>query len=108
MDKKIQGKSRLAKNILLTLLPPILIMMVLLSGIGYVFSRNMIKEEIGYQMQYKLEQTISDIDKSLIAHKRLGETLAKSVAVNPDALSELEYEELLESFANLNKDTFGM
>ena len=108
MDKKIQGKSRLAKNILLTLLPPILIMMVLLSGIGYVFSRNMIKEEIGYQMQYKLEQTISDIDKSLIAHKRLGETLAKSVAVNPDALSELEYEELLESFANLNKDTFGV
>ena len=39
MGKEIKGKSRLAKNILLTLLPPILVMMVLLSGIGYIFSR---------------------------------------------------------------------
>lgn len=108
MSEMNVGKSRLAKNILLTLLPPILVMMILLSGIGYVYSRNMIQEEIGYQMQYKLEQTISDIDKSLIAHKRLGETLAKSVAVNPSALTISEYEDVLKNFVALNPDTFGV
>ena len=108
MSEMNVGKSRLAKNILLTLLPPILVMMILLSGIGYVYSRNMIQEEIGYQMQYKLEQTISDIDKSLIAHKRLGETLAKSVAVNPSALAISEYEDVLKNFVALNPDTFGV
>ena len=82
VQQSIQTKSGLAKQILVTLLPPILIVMVVLSSIGYIYSKMMIEEEISYQMEYKLEHTISEINKSLMAHKRLGEALGKTVAAN--------------------------
>ena len=62
-----QTKSGLAKQILVTLLLPILIVMVVLSSIGYMYSKMMIEEEISYQMEYKLEHTIAEINKSLIS-----------------------------------------
>ena len=108
VQQSIQTKSGLAKQILVTLLPPILIVMVVLSSIGYIYSKMMIEEEISYQMEYKLEHTIAEINQSLIAHKRLGEALGKTVASNPNALTQPEYEALLESYLEVNDDTFGI
>ena len=108
VQQSIQTKSGLAKQILVTLLPPILIVMVVLSSIGYIYSKMMIEEEISYQMEYKLEHTIAEINQSLIAHKRLGEALGKTVASNPNALTQPEYEALLESYLEVNADTFGI
>ena len=108
MKKASLKKSGLARCILFTLLPPVLIVMILLSGAGYFFSRNIIMQEIEYQMEYKLSQTNSKINEALIAHKRLGETLSKTISSSHNLLLDSDYESLVTEYTALNLDTFGI
>lgn len=94
-------------KILVMLLPLIIISMLSLTVISYQTSKNLINNEIDEKMNYKIDQTVSSIEKTLYAHKRVAESLAKTVEVDGNQLTKEQYVSLLKGYVDINKDTLG-
>jgi methyl-accepting chemotaxis protein len=104
--KAIRLKT-IRSKILAFLLLLIIIAMIVLSIISYQTSSNIINTEIDAKMNYKLDQTITTIQKSLYAHERIPESLARTVEVTGTQMSKEQYVTMLESYAAINDETLG-
>ncbi len=94
-------------KIMVLLLPIIILSMLLLTTISYETSKNLINNEIDQKMNYKIDQTITSIDNTLYKHKRIAETLAKTVEVTGNQMDRAQYETILKSYIAVNDDTLG-
>lgn len=94
-------------KIMVLLLPLIILSMLLLTTISYETSKNLINNEIDQKMNYKIDQTITSIDNTLYKHKRIAETLAKTVEVTGNQMERSQYETILKSYIAVNDDTLG-
>jgi methyl-accepting chemotaxis protein len=94
-------------KILAFILPLAIIAMLVLSVISYQTSSNIINTEIDAKMNNKLDQTISSIEKSLYAHQRVAESLARTIEVTGMQMTKEQYKTILESYVAINSETFG-
>ena len=92
---------------MLSILPITIVLLLSLTSISYVLSKNSLTKEINEKMNYKLNELSLGIENKLVAHKRVAETLARTVEASTSTLSKDEYRKLLEKFAVVNGDTFG-
>ncbi|MFZ5969052.1 MAG: methyl-accepting chemotaxis protein [Bacillota bacterium] len=89
------------------ILPFVLGIMVLLSFLSYSYSKNLINQEIEEKMNYNMFQVIEAIDKILIQHSRIPESLARLVEASGNQLTKEQYIEILKKTISINQDTFG-
>ncbi|MBU5590369.1 methyl-accepting chemotaxis protein [Clostridium sp. MSJ-4] len=94
-------------KIILTILPVILISMFVMNYISYEKSKNIINEKIELSMESQLEGNINLIQKSLLEHEQIAESLAKVTQATKSSLSKEQYAEMLREVILTNKDTYG-
>lgn len=104
----ILRKKSIATSMIYFIIPVVLVMFVIISTIGYNFSKKIIVNQLDNQMQTKLREATESIDRSLALERGLSQSLAQTVGVNPDLLTERDYEELLQRYISMYKETFGM
>lgn len=92
---------------ILSILPITIVLLLSLTSISYVLSKNSLTKEINDKMNYKLNELSLGIENKLVAHKRVAETLARTAEASTSTLSKDEYKNLLEKFAVVNGDTLG-
>ena len=93
--------------ILICILPFAIISMCVLGILSYVNSKNIINNEIDQKIQYQLSSTVEDIEKSLLKHKKVAETLAKTVESCNGILAKDNYKLLVQNFVKTNEETYG-
>ncbi|GKX64876.1 methyl-accepting chemotaxis protein [Inconstantimicrobium mannanitabidum] len=99
-------KSIKAKT-MLSILPITVLLLVFLSSISYFISKKSLSTEINNKMNFKLNELSLDIQNKLVSHKRVAETLAKTVESTGTSISKDQYKNLVQKFAEVNGDTLG-
>ena len=97
----MQGK------ILACILPLVLLGTFIVSFIGYTNSKNMINAQIDEKMDYKLHESVENMQKLLLKNGKVAETLAKVAETSGGSLSQDAYKSLLENFVKTNEETYG-
>jgi methyl-accepting chemotaxis protein len=92
---------------IMMILPLMIVFMVLIIIISYQTSKNLINQEIDQKMNYKIDHTIDSIDNTLYKHKRIAQTLARTVEVTGKQMSRAQYEAVLKNYVAINDDTLG-
>ncbi|MCY9670631.1 hypothetical protein M5X11_38065, partial [Paenibacillus alginolyticus] len=87
--KSIQSKF------MLLLVPLIVVTLFGIVAFAYVNSKGLINNEIGLKMQQQLESVTSSINGKLIAHRKVGEVLARTVEFAPNQLTLDNYNKIL-------------
>ncbi|AWB44487.1 hypothetical protein DCC85_09780 [Paenibacillus sp. CAA11] len=95
-------------KILLTILPVLIVINVVISLIVFMSARSLLLDETQKELTAQLQQTRESIEKRLISHARLPETVAKVIPSNYKELTMEQYDQLLSSTVSLNADTFGI
>lgn len=93
--------------ILITILPIVLVSMLVLSIISYNSSKRIINEEINTKMTNQLNAVNETIEKSLLKHAQLGESVAKIAQTGNSTIDQDEYIALLKELVSTNSETFG-
>lgn len=101
-------KRNIAASLISFLIPIIIISLVVISTIGYIFSKQIITNQLDYAMNTKLHETAQEITTILEKEKGMAQSLAKTIEVNSDLLSESDYNELLKNYIPMYDETFGM
>lgn len=104
---KINSVKSIRTKIIISILPIILIAMVIMTTISYQRAKGLVNNEIANKMQKQLDATVQNVEKSLLRHSEIAETLAKTAQVSLNSLSKEQYAELLKGAINTNKETFG-
>ncbi|RMC96795.1 methyl-accepting chemotaxis protein [Clostridium autoethanogenum] len=99
--RSMQGK------ILACILPLVLLGTSIVSFIGYTNSKNMINAQIDEKMDYKLRESVENMQKLLLKNGKVAETLAKVAETSGGTLSPDAYKSLLENFVKTNEETYG-
>lgn len=94
-------------KILIFTLPPVIVALLVLLVISYNTSSNIINTQIDTKMNTQLDQIVSSVEKSLFAHKRIAETLARTVETAGTQMTKEQYVSLLEGYAGINEETLG-
>lgn len=108
MRKFRNGKKGIAASMISLIIPIVLVVLVIISTIGYSFAKNIIVKQLDEQMGTKLKETTESISRLLTVEKESARTFAKTIEVNGDLLSENNYDEMLINYIGLNQQTFGM
>lgn len=101
-------KRNIAASLISFLIPIIMISLIVISTIGYIFSKQIITNQLDYAMNSKLHETAQEITKILEKENGMAQSLAKTIEVNSDLLSESDYNELLKKYIPMYSETFGM
>lgn len=103
---KLNFKS--IKNLILcTILPLTILSMVFLSILSYSNSKNIISNEIEDKMKFQTKAISENIEKSLLSHKKIAETLSKTVESSKDIMPKDTYKNIVGNFIKTNDETFG-
>ncbi|KAB8125528.1 methyl-accepting chemotaxis protein [Gracilibacillus oryzae] len=105
---KKQRKKSIAKSLISFIVPVIVIALILISTIGYNFSKNIITDQLDYSMRTKLQETVQQINLILEREKAIAQSYAKTVEVDADSLTEDDYNELLQKYVPMYKETYAM
>ncbi len=103
---KFKFKS-IKKLILCTILPLTVLSMCFLSMISYSNSKNIISSEIESKMKIQIKVLSENIEKSLLTHKKVTETLSKTVESSKDIMPKETYKNILQNFIKTNSETYG-
>ncbi|KOR25136.1 methyl-accepting chemotaxis protein [Clostridium sp. L74] len=103
---KFKFKS-IKKLILCTILPLTVLSMCFLSIISYSNSKNIISSEIENKMKIQIKVLSENIEKSLLTHKKVTETLSKTVESSKDIMPKDTYKNILQNFIKTNSETYG-
>ncbi|WP_419393414.1 methyl-accepting chemotaxis protein [Cytobacillus praedii] len=101
-------KKSIASSLILFIIPIIIIALVAISTIGYTFSRQIIINQLDYAMNTKLREAAQEITTILEKEKGIAQSLAKTIEVNSDLFTESDYDDLLQNYIPMYKETFGM
>ncbi|NFA60970.1 methyl-accepting chemotaxis protein [Clostridium sporogenes] len=104
---KFKFKS-IKKLILCTILPLTVLSMCFLSIISYSNSKNIISNEIENKMKIQIRVLSENIEKSLLTHKKVTETLSKTVESSKDIMPKETYKNILQNFIKTNSETYGV
>ncbi|MFV3012418.1 methyl-accepting chemotaxis protein [Clostridium botulinum] len=103
---KLNFKS--IKNLILcTILPLTILSMVFLFILSYSNSKNIISNEIEDKMKFQTKAISENIEKSLLTHKKIAETLSKTVESSKDIMPKDTYKNIVGNFIKTNDETFG-
>jgi methyl-accepting chemotaxis protein len=105
--KDLQRKSSVIFELMLTLLPVVLAVMVVLSILGYSTSKRIIEENINKKVELSLSVAVEKIEKSLTNNRKVAEALARSVESSLGVLQAGHYAKLLPALVETNGETFG-
>ncbi|CAM3780728.1 methyl-accepting chemotaxis protein [Mesobacillus zeae] len=103
-----QRKRSIATSLISFIVPIIIVALVVISTIGYTFSKQIITDQLDYSMNTKLRETAQEINTVLEKENSIAKGLAKTVEVNSDLLSESDYNDLLQNYIPMYNETFGM
>ncbi|MEG1797985.1 MAG: methyl-accepting chemotaxis protein [Clostridium sp.] len=92
---------------LASILPVIILSMVILTGISYITSKNIINEEIRGKMINQLSANSEEIKKKLFKHGQITQSLAKTVEASYGVFTKENYLTLLTKLPATNDDTLG-
>ncbi len=101
-------KKSIAASLISFVVPIIIIALVVISSIGYTFSKQIIKRQLDYAMNTKLEETAQGIITILEKENGLANSLAKTIEVNSDLLKDNDYNGLLQNYIPMYNETFAM
>lgn len=101
-------KKSIASSLISFLIPIIITALIVISAIGYTFSKQIITSQLDNAMNTKLQETAQVITTILEKEKGMAQSLAKTIEVNSDLLSDEDYNALLKKYIPLNNETFGM
>ncbi|WP_208559281.1 methyl-accepting chemotaxis protein [Marinilactibacillus kalidii] len=93
---------------ILSFIPIMVLVVLIISGLSYVFAKNEIEEEIESRLAHQAGETAGDMETILIEHQRIGESFAKVVSQQGTTFSEEEYQTLQADLIGMNEETFGM
>ncbi|EJO5346263.1 methyl-accepting chemotaxis protein [Clostridium botulinum] len=93
--------------ILCTILPLSILSMCFLSVLSYHNSKNIISNEIKDKMDFETKYLSENIEKSLSSHKKITETLSKTVESSKAIMPKDTYKNLVQNFIKTNKETYG-
>ncbi|KGR76950.1 methyl-accepting chemotaxis protein [Ureibacillus sinduriensis] len=106
---KLKHRRRsIASSLISFLIPIIITALIVISAIGYTFSKQIITNQLDYAMNTKLQETAQVIATILEKEKGMAQSLAKTIEVNSDLLSDEDYNALLKKYIPLYNETFGM
>lgn len=99
--KSIQTKT------LISILPLALISMIIMTSLSYIYSKNIVKSQIEEKMSFQLDKIEQEIDKKLMSHNMVANSLARNVQSIKTSLTEEEYEDLIKNALSFNDSTYG-
>ncbi|TXK83569.1 methyl-accepting chemotaxis protein [Paenibacillus sp. N3.4] len=102
MLKSIQSKF------MLLLVPLIVVTLVAIVVFSYGYSKGLINTEIGFKMQQQLDSVTSTINGKMVAHRKVGEVLARTVEFAPTQLTLDNYNKMISNDLVTSEDTFGL
>jgi methyl-accepting chemotaxis protein len=103
---KLKFKS-INTAILIMVLPAALIALILLTSISYYQSKSIINAEIKIKMDNQIAASMGGIQKSLLRHGEVAESLAKVAESLGSQTSKENYAKLLEGVLSTNEESFG-
>ncbi|MBP2243073.1 methyl-accepting chemotaxis protein [Cytobacillus eiseniae] len=101
-------KKSIATSLISFIIPIIIIALIVISTIGYTFSKQIITSQLDYAMNTKIQESVQRINTILEKEKGIAQSLAKTIEVNADVLSENAYNGLLENYIPMYNETFSM
>lgn len=101
-------KKSIAKSLISFIIPIVVVALVTISAIGYVFSKNIIDDQLDYAMNTKLKQIEQEVITILEKEKGAAKSLAKTIESQRSQLTEDGINTLLKNFIPMNNETFGM
>ncbi|UTI40157.1 methyl-accepting chemotaxis protein [Niallia sp. RD1] len=108
MKKTQQRRTGIAKSMIIFIIPVVLVCLNIFSAIGYIFSKQVIVNQLDEQMTIKLNETAAQVNEILALEKSAVRSMAKAIEVNSDNLTEQNYNELLTNYISMYDETFGM
>ncbi|MED3793472.1 methyl-accepting chemotaxis protein [Niallia alba] len=108
MKKTQQRRTGIAKSMIIFIIPVVLVCLNIFSAIGYIFSKQVIVNQLDEQMTIKLNETAAQVNEILALEKSAARSMAKAIEVNSDNLTEQNYNELLTNYISMYDETFGM
>ncbi|WP_226529832.1 methyl-accepting chemotaxis protein [Metabacillus niabensis] len=106
--KNRQRKKSITTSLISFIVPIIIIALVVISSIGYTFSKQIITNQLDYAMNTKLRETAQEINTILERENSIARSMAKTIEVNSDLLTENKYNDLLQNYIPMYDETFGM
>lgn len=108
MKKTQQRRTGIAKSMIIFIIPVVLVCLNIFSAIGYIFSKQVIVNQLDEQMTIKLNETAAQVNEILALEKSAARSMVKAIEVNSDNLTEQNYNELLTNYISMYDETFGM
>ncbi|APM39484.1 methyl-accepting chemotaxis protein [Clostridium kluyveri] len=93
---------------IITILPITIIVLIILSVLSYYTGRKIISQQIDREISYKINELKLSVNNRIASHSRIAEILARTVEVPPNTVPEDEYKNLVQKYAAINEDTFGV
>lgn len=100
-------KGSLRKKTLLVLLPVVFIALAAVSILGYQSSYAINNKEINDKMNAELGAVIHNVEKSLISHSNVVQSLARTTESIGKEISNTDYQALLTNTLRVNPETLG-
>ncbi|MFJ1627674.1 methyl-accepting chemotaxis protein [Marinilactibacillus psychrotolerans] len=96
------------KTKILSFIPIMIIVVLVISGLSYIFAKNEIEEEIESRLARQAGETAGDMETLLSEHQRIGEALAEVAGQKGTTFNEEDYQSLQERLIVMNDATFGI
>ncbi|MFL2071712.1 methyl-accepting chemotaxis protein [Marinilactibacillus psychrotolerans] len=96
------------KTKILSFIPIMIIVVLVISGLSYIFAKNEIEEEIESRLARQAGETAGNMETLLSEHQRIGEALAEVAGQKGTTFNEEDYQSLQERLIGMNDATFGI
>ncbi|MEW8955417.1 methyl-accepting chemotaxis protein [Clostridium sp.] len=100
--------KNLRSRTLFSILPVIIVSMIIVTIISYFSSQNLINKEIESKMQNQLKASSEEIQKKLLKHQQITQSLSKTVETFYKTINEEDYINLLKNTVLTNEETLGI
>lgn len=100
--------KRLASEIVSTVIPIVVLLLIIISGTGYFFSKSMVEHEINKGMDLVVSDSTTTINNMLIVQESIAKSTAKMIEENSQKMTEKEYQTLLTKQVSHQPETFAM
>ena len=100
--------KNLRSRTLFSILPVIIVSMIIVTIISYFSSQDLINKEIESKMQNQLKASSEEIQKKLLKHQQITQSLSKTVEAFYNTINEDDYINLLKNTVLTNEETLGI
>ena len=99
--------KNLRSRTLFSILPVVIASMVIVTIISYFSSKTLINKEIGTKMENQLKASSEEIQKKLLKHQQITQSLSKTVESSYKVINEDNYSNILKNVIGTNEETLG-